>query len=176
VNTTVLTLVLGLIVGGLSGILGIGGGVFLIPGLIYLLNFEPQKAQGTTLAAMVPPIGLGAALQYYKSGYVDIRAALCIAAGFSVGAYITSGYVQYISSTTLTQIFGSLLLFLGVRMVIMSDRVSAVMFGSMLAWTLTWGSYFIFRRWGKRYGVRPNFRSVAKEFGAGSPPTVDYQI
>lgn len=175
-NTTVLTLVLGLVVGGLSGILGIGGGVFLIPGMIYLLHFTPQKAQGTTLAAMVPPIGLGAALQYYRQGFVDLQAAACIAAGFTLGAFITSSFVHYISSTLLTQIFGSLLLFMGVRMVLMSDRVSSIMFGAVVAWTLAWGSYFIFRSWGKRYGVRPNFRSVAREFAAGSPPTADYQI
>lgn len=169
-------LLLGLAVGGLSGILGIGGGVFLIPGLMYLLNFSQQKAQGTTLAAMVPPIGLFAAFQYYKEGHVDLRAACCIALGFMLGAYITAGLVKYIPALLLSQIFGSLLLFMGMRMVVMSERQSAIVVSAGIAWALAWSAYFIFRSWGSRFGVRPSYSSVLKEIAANSPVGADYQI
>ena len=66
-----IVLYLGLLIGGLSGVLGIGGGVFLIPGLMYLCKFSQQRAQGTTLGELVSPIGLFAAMQYYRQGNVD---------------------------------------------------------------------------------------------------------
>jgi uncharacterized membrane protein YfcA len=176
VDSSVATLFLGLFVGALSGILGIGGGVFLIPGLMYLFHFSQQKAQGTTLAAMVPPIGLFAAMQYYKQGFVDITAALCIACGFTFGAFVTAGLIRYIPSTLLSQIFGTLLLFLGVRMVVMSERQSALVISAAISLVLTWTVYFFCHRWGTRFGVRPRYTDVLKDVAAGSPSNADFQI
>ena len=175
-DSSLFILLLGLVVGGLSGILGIGGGVFLIPGLMYFFHFSQQKAQGTTLGAMVPPIGLFAALQYYKQGFVDVSAAVCIAIGFTAGAFLTAGLIKYIPTTLLSQIFGTLMLFLGMRMVVMSERQSSLVISAGIAWTLAWGTYFISRHWGARFGVRPSYSTVLKDIAIGSPVGADYQI
>jgi uncharacterized membrane protein YfcA len=83
--TWLLYCVLGLGVGTLSGLIGIGGGVLITPALIYRLGFSQHYAQGTTLALLVPPIGLVGAWTYFQQGYVDARAAICICLGFVIG-------------------------------------------------------------------------------------------
>src|SRR5687768_7893067 len=80
-------LAFGMAIGTVSGLLGIGGGILLIPGLMLLFGHSQQEAQGTSLAAMIPPIGLFAALVYYRAGHVQLPVAGMIALGFAVGAY-----------------------------------------------------------------------------------------
>lgn len=106
-------LLFGMAIGTLSGLLGIGGGILLIPGLMLLFGFSQAAAQGTSLAAMVPPIGLFAALVYYRNGYVQIPVAGMIALGFAVGAYFGARFVQHVPAETLRFAFGALLLYLG---------------------------------------------------------------
>ena len=72
--TTVLIVLLSLTVGVLVGLLGIGGGVVLVPALVYLLHYDQHLAQGTSLLILLPPIGLGALREYWKNGQVDLRA------------------------------------------------------------------------------------------------------
>ena len=84
----VLLLLVGLAAGILSGLLGIGGGILIIPSLVFLFGLSQQAAQGTTLALMVPPIGLLAAWTYYKQGYVDLKMAGLICAGFFIGGLL----------------------------------------------------------------------------------------
>ncbi len=79
--------VLGLGAGLLAGMFGIGGGVVLVPGLVLLVHQDPRTASGTSLAALVLPTGLLGALEYYRAGHVDVRAALVIAAGLFAGAF-----------------------------------------------------------------------------------------
>lgn len=85
--TTIVVLVLGLAVGVLVGLLGIGGGVVLVPAMVYLLQYDQHLAQGTSLFILLPPIGLGALREYWKNGQVDLRAGILCAAGFLVGGY-----------------------------------------------------------------------------------------
>lgn len=74
--TTILPyILLGLVAGILSGLIGIGGGIIIIPVLVFIFGFSQHMAQGTTLALLVPPIGILAALMYYKQGYVDVKVA-----------------------------------------------------------------------------------------------------
>jgi uncharacterized membrane protein YfcA len=80
-----LYLLLGLIAGTMSGLIGIGGGIIIIPVLVFLFGFSQHEAQGTTLALLVPPIGLLAAWTYYQQGYVDLKIAGYICAGFFLG-------------------------------------------------------------------------------------------
>lgn len=88
---TIITLIfLGVIAGFSAGFLGIGGGVIVIPGLVYLLNYSQLQAQGTSLAMMLPPIGLFAVYNYYNAGYVDIKAALILVAAFMLASYFSS--------------------------------------------------------------------------------------
>jgi len=80
-------LLLGLAVGVLVGLLGIGGGVVLVPAMVYLLHYDQHLAQGTSLFILLPPIGLGGLLQYWKNGQVDLRAGIYCAVGFLLGGY-----------------------------------------------------------------------------------------
>src|SRR5271156_5976659 len=85
---TILTiLAIGLVVGVLVGLLGIGGGVVLVPAMVYLLGYDQHLAQGTSLFILLPPIGLGALRGYWKNGDVDLPAGILCAIGFFLGGY-----------------------------------------------------------------------------------------
>jgi uncharacterized membrane protein YfcA len=110
-------LILGLVAGVLGGAFGIGGGSIMIPALVYLLGFTQHQAQGTTLAIMVPPIGLLAAWRYWQSGNVrmDVAALICI--GFLVGGLIGANLVMGIPEAALKRMFGVFLMLVSIRMV-----------------------------------------------------------
>jgi uncharacterized membrane protein YfcA len=109
-------LLLGLGAGILSGIVGIGGGIVIIPALIYLFGFTQQQAQGTTLALMVPPIGLLAAWAYYTQGFVDLKVAGLICLGFFVGGYVGGKVAISIPNAVLQKVFGGFLLIISLKM------------------------------------------------------------
>ncbi len=109
--------VLGLAAGILSGLIGIGGGILIVPALVFLFGFSQQQAQGTTLALLVPPIGILAAWAYYKQGFVDIRVAAIIAAGFVVGSFFGARIATTISNAMLGKIFGVFLVLIGIKMI-----------------------------------------------------------
>lgn len=110
-------IVLGLIAGTLSGLLGIGGGLVLIPALVYIFGLTQHQAQGTTLAFMIPPIGLLAALKYYHDGNVKLNIAMFICLGFFVGGLIGAMFVDKIPDVLLKRIFGIALLLASIRMI-----------------------------------------------------------
>ena len=113
----VLYIILGLVAGIFGGMFGIGGGTILIPVLVYLFGLTQHQAQGTTLAIMVPPIGLLAALRYYYSGNVKLGMAAFICIGFFVGGLIGAHFVQNISDPLLKRLFGIFLLFISLNMI-----------------------------------------------------------
>jgi uncharacterized membrane protein YfcA len=110
-------LLLGLAAGVLSGLIGVGGGVFIVPALVYLFKMSQHQAQGTTLALLVPPIGLLAAYTYYKQGQVDLRVAGLICAGFFLGGLVGAKFATHISDRTLQQIFGVSMLLVSLKMI-----------------------------------------------------------
>jgi uncharacterized membrane protein YfcA len=112
-----LYLLLGLISGIFSGLLGIGGAIIIIPCLVILFDLSQQMAQGTTLALMVPPIGLLAAWTYYKAGFVDLKIAGLICLGFFVGGFVGARYATQIPDDILRKIFGGLLLIASLKMI-----------------------------------------------------------
>ncbi len=109
---------LGLLAGVLSGFMGIGGGILLIPALVYLFNLTQHQAQGTTLAIMVPPIGLLAAWKYYTSGNVKLSIAAFICFGFIFGGWVGAVMADRLSDLVLRRCFGTLLLFFALRMIL----------------------------------------------------------
>jgi hypothetical protein len=111
-----LYLLLGLVVGVLSGIIGIGGGVLLVPALIYLFHENQRQAQGTSLAALLAPVGALAFLEYYRAGEVNVKAAVFITIGFIIGGYFGGLSAQHIPETVLRRVFGVVLLALGLQM------------------------------------------------------------
>jgi uncharacterized membrane protein YfcA len=108
--TTVLILLLSLTVGVLVGLLGIGGGVVLVPALVYLLHYDQHMAQGTSLFILLPPIGLGALHEYWKNGQVDLRAGIYCALGFLIGGYAGGRIAVPMPSNPLKMIFGCFLM------------------------------------------------------------------
>lgn len=113
-----LFILLGLGVGAFSGIFGLGGGIIMIPLLVYGLHLTQHQAQGTTLAMMIPPIGLLAAWTYYKAGHVDIRIAGLCALGFFIGGYFGGKFAVGISELAMRKVFGSVLLLISLKMII----------------------------------------------------------
>ena len=106
---TLISLVLGFVTGILSGIVGIGGGIIIIPTLVYGFHMTQRQAQGTSLGALLAPIGLLAFLEYYKAGNVDVKMALLIALGFFFGGYFGGMWAQQIPQQVLRKVFALLL-------------------------------------------------------------------
>src|SRR5689334_472691 len=106
---TWIILLLGLGVGLLVGLLGIGGGVVLVPAMVYLLRMDQHLAQGTSLFIVLPPIGLGALREYWKQGQVDLRAGIWCALGMLLGAYGGSLLALPLASRHLKGMFGCFL-------------------------------------------------------------------
>ncbi len=113
--TYIIAIAIGVLAGVASGFMGIGGGVVIIPALAFILGFDQHLAQGTSLAAMVPPIGILAAYVYYKSGHVNIPVAALIAAGFIVGGMVGAKVVVNVDPGVLRRVFGVVLLLLALR-------------------------------------------------------------
>ncbi|MGB2627873.1 MAG: sulfite exporter TauE/SafE family protein [Candidatus Acidiferrum sp.] len=109
--TFILTIaILGLVVGILVGLLGIGGGVVLVPAMVYLLHFDQHMAQGTSLFILLPPVGLGALRGYWKNKEVDLRAGIICAIAFTLGGYGGGRIAVPMPSGQLQAVFGFFLL------------------------------------------------------------------
>ncbi|MCC6502739.1 MAG: sulfite exporter TauE/SafE family protein [Deltaproteobacteria bacterium] len=114
--TVALFIALGLAAGLLSGLVGVGGGIIVVPALVLFFGFTQHQAQGTTLAMMVPPIGILAAWAYYTQGHVDIKAAGLLCAGFVIGGYLGGRAAVSLSTPVLTKAFGAFLLLVSLKM------------------------------------------------------------
>jgi len=112
-----LLVALGLVAGILSGLIGLGGGVIIVPALVFLFHLSQHQAQGTTLAMLVPPIGILAAWTYYRHGYVDLRIAALVGVGLMVGALLGAKIATNLSSQVLEKIFGVVLLLIAIKMI-----------------------------------------------------------
>lgn len=110
-------LLLGLLAGVLSGLLGIGGGIFLVPALVFIFGLTQHEAQGTTLALMVPPIGLLAAWTYYKQGNANLGIAALICLGFFLGGLFGAKLAGLFSEVLLKRLFGVTLLIVALKMI-----------------------------------------------------------
>jgi hypothetical protein len=109
-------LLIGLAVGAISGVVGIGGGILFVPALVWLVGMDQHKAQGTSLGALLAPVGLLAFMEYYRKGNADLRVALLLAAGFVVGGYFGAVGAQQIPDLWLKRVFALTLIGLGGRM------------------------------------------------------------
>lgn len=115
-QTILLLIVIGLCAGMLSGLVGIGGGVIIVPALVFFLAFSQKMAQGTSLGILLLPVGLLGAIQYYKQGYIDMRVVVIISLAFFLGSYFGSKIALSISQEALKKIFAILMIILAVKM------------------------------------------------------------
>jgi len=106
-------LTIGFIAGVASGLFGIGGGVLIVPGLIYLAGFSQHSAIGTSLAVLLPPVGLAAVIEYYRHGNVELKSALIVAAALFIGGWCGAVIASHIASEYLRLVFGVFVVFLG---------------------------------------------------------------
>jgi uncharacterized membrane protein YfcA len=113
---------IGLASGVAAGLFGIGGGVVIVPGLIYWAGFSQHKATGTSLAVLLPPIGLAAVMEYYRHGNVDLRAAIVVAGGMFVGSWAGAYLANRVSGPHLRLAFGVFTCLLGVYLVYGAGR------------------------------------------------------
>lgn len=113
---TWLALMIGLVVGAVSGVVGIGGGILFVPALVWLFGMDQYKAQGTSLGALLAPVGILAFFEYYRRGNADMHVALLLAAGFLVGGYFGAVGAQHIPEVWLRRVFAITLIAVGSRM------------------------------------------------------------
>ena len=111
-------LLLGLVAGIFSGLVGIGGGMIIVPVLVFLFHISQHEAQRTTLTMLVPPIGLPAALLYYRLGYVDLKVAALIGGGFFVGCLLGAKLATGMSDPLLEKVFGIAMLLIALKMIV----------------------------------------------------------
>ena len=116
--TAFLASLLGVIAGSLSGLIGIGGGVIIVPALVFLFGFSQHLAQGTTLALMVPPIGILAAWTYWQHGDVDLRVAAFVGLGFLIGSLLGARLAIQLPNLVLERIFGVAMVMIGLRLLL----------------------------------------------------------
>jgi hypothetical protein len=176
IMTILLYLAVGLVIGSISGVMGIGGGVLLVPALIWICQFDTNKAAGTTLAILIPPIGLPAAWRAYQANHVDLQAALWIAGAFMVGAYASRGLVEYISDDWFRMGFGIIMMFVAVRFMVHSDSEAVSAAGGVSAVILAWLAYFGLKLLGRRHLPRPDLGEHIRAKFEQAPADRDYQI
>jgi uncharacterized membrane protein YfcA len=111
---------IGLAAGVFGGMVGLGGGVIMIPAMIYFLGMNQISAQGTSLAVMLPPVGILAVMNYYKSGQINLKYALIIAIAFTIGGYFGSKIALNIPVSIVKKIFAFALIIIALRMFIKS--------------------------------------------------------
>lgn len=117
-STIVILLLIGLTAGVLSGLIGIGGGIIIVPALVYFLGFSQHAAQGTSLGLLLPPVGILAVMNYYKKGFLDIKVVLIMAIAFIAGAFLGSKLSVTLSEDKLKKFFAVVLLLIAGKMLL----------------------------------------------------------
>jgi hypothetical protein len=113
-----LLIIIGLGSGIMSGMFGIGGGIIIVPALVYLMGFSQHEAIGTSLAILLPPVGLGAVLEYYRHGNVDLRSAIIVALGLFLGAWLASSVANRVAEAFMRLAFGVFVTVMGVLIIL----------------------------------------------------------
>ena len=117
IQTVIILILIGLFAGLMSGFVGIGGGVVMVPALVYILGLSQHTAQGTSLILMLPPIGILAVMNYYKAGHINISYGVIIAIAFVIGGYFGSKLALKLPVSTVKLVFGVLMLYVAGKMI-----------------------------------------------------------
>ncbi|HQW83530.1 MAG TPA: sulfite exporter TauE/SafE family protein [Ferruginibacter sp.] len=116
IQLVLILIMVGIAAGLLSGLVGVGGGIIIVPALIFFLGFSQKMAQGTSLGILLLPIGLLGVIQYYKQGYIDMRVVAIISLAFFVGSYFGSKIALSFSQETIKKIFAIFMLVISCKM------------------------------------------------------------
>jgi uncharacterized protein len=115
-QTILIIILVGVAAGMLSGLVGVGGGLIIVPSLVYFIGFSQKTAQGTSLGLILLPVGILAVLQYYKQGHLDVKVVGILAIGFLAGSYFGSKIALSISQETLKKVFAILMILIAIKM------------------------------------------------------------
>lgn len=126
ITTLLLLLIVGLAAGFLSGLIGIGGGIIIVPALVLFLGFSQKMAQGTSLGILLLPVGILAVLQYYKQGYLNVNYVLIVAAAFVLGGFLGSKLALSVSDEKMKKVFALVLLLISLKMLFFDKSKPAV--------------------------------------------------
>ncbi len=124
-QTVIILLLVGLTAGVLSGMVGIGGGIVIVPALVYFLGFSQLNAQGNSLALIMLPVGFLGVIQYYKMGHVNYNVVLILAAGFILGSFFGSRISLSIPQDTVKKIFAMLMILIACKMLFLDKKIAA---------------------------------------------------
>ncbi len=117
ITQLIILIIAGLLAGFVGGSMGVGGGIILVPTMVFFFGMTQHEAQGTSLATLLAPIGILAVMNYYKGGYVNIRYAIVLSIMFILGSYLGSLMSIHLPDRILKQMFGILMLAVGVKMI-----------------------------------------------------------
>ncbi len=120
VSTLLLLVLIGILAGILSGLVGVGGGIIMVPLFVLLLGFTQHQAQGMSLAVMIPPVTFLAVYNYHKAGGIDWKMALVVSALFIIGGYLGSKIALQIDQRTLKKVFGVVMLIGAIKLIFFS--------------------------------------------------------
>jgi uncharacterized membrane protein YfcA len=116
IQTIVLLLLIGLFAGILSGLVGLGGGIIIVPALIYFMSYNQHQAQGTSLGVLLLPVGILAVINYYNKGFIDVRVVAFISIAFVIGGWLGSKIALSLTQETVRKIFAIILFYTAFKM------------------------------------------------------------
>ena len=116
IQTVLILVVIGIAAGMLSGMVGVGGGIIIVPALVYFMKFTQHQAQGTSIGLILLPVGILAVIQYYKHGDINVPAVFILAIGFVVGSFFGSKLALSLPEQTVKKIFAILMVIIAIKM------------------------------------------------------------
>lgn len=125
-QTILLVIAIGIAAGTLSGLVGVGGGIIIVPSLVYVLGFSQKTAQGTSLGLILLPVGILGVLQYYKQGHIDLKVVWLLAVGFIIGGWLGGKVAVNLSQETVKKIFAVLMIVIAIKMLFIDKPARAI--------------------------------------------------
>jgi len=122
IQTILLLAIIGLAAGILSGMIGIGGGIIIVPALVFVLGFTQQQAQGTSLGLLLLPVGILAVMNYYKQGYIDVKVVAIMCITFVAGGWLGSKIALSLPQETVKKVFAVILILVAFKMLFLDKR------------------------------------------------------
>ena len=123
-QTILILVIIGIAAGILGGLVGVGGGIIIVPSLVYFLSFSQKSAQGTSLGLLLLPVGILGVMVYYKQGQVDLKVVAILAIGFLAGSYFGSKIALSLPQETVKKIFAIMLLLIGFKMLFLDKKIT----------------------------------------------------